>query len=145
MIWVSNCLTLSVPDEGYDFERTWWRLWLWAYLMKVMTLSVPDEGYDFERTWWRLWLWAYLMKVMTLSVPDEGYSEMGHLHYLYLPFIKVLWVFNFIFLFSTIFYTGIYYHVSFIDEEKQEYLLFIKITYLHVSVLFCYSLANFIT
>ena len=87
--------------------------------MKVMALSVPDEGYDFERTWWRLWLWAYLMKVMTLSVPDEGYSEMGHLHYLYLPFIKVLWVFNFIFLFSTIFYTGIYYHVSFIDEEKQ--------------------------
>jgi hypothetical protein len=74
MIWVSNCLTLSVPDEGYDFERTWWRLWLWVYLMKVMTLSVPDEGYVFERTWWRVWLWAYLMKVMTLSVPDEGYD-----------------------------------------------------------------------
>jgi hypothetical protein len=68
---------LSVPDEGYDFERTWWRLWLWAYLMKVMTLSIPDEGYDFERTWWRLWLWAYLMKVMTLSVPDEGYSRIA--------------------------------------------------------------------
>jgi hypothetical protein len=57
IIWLSNLLTLSVPDEGYS-ERTWWRLF-WAYLMKVI-LSVPDEGYS-ERTWWRLF-WSYLMK-----------------------------------------------------------------------------------
>jgi hypothetical protein len=50
---------------------TWWRLFLWAYLMKVIPLSVLDECYSFERTWWRLLLWAYLMQVIPLNVLDE--------------------------------------------------------------------------
>jgi hypothetical protein len=46
IIWLSNLLTLSVPDEGYS---------------NLLTLSVPDEGYS---------------NLLTLSVPDEGYSNL---------------------------------------------------------------------
>ena len=55
-------LFLWAHDEGYSFER---------YLMKVIPLSVLDECYSFERTWWRLLLWAYLMQVIPLNVLDE--------------------------------------------------------------------------
>ena len=55
LLWVyMKLITLSVPDEAYYFECTWWNLLLWVYLMELITLSVPDEAYYFECTWWSL-------------------------------------------------------------------------------------------
>ena len=58
IVWLSNILALSVPDEGYSrnvhdegYSRNVPDEGYWTYLMKVI-----------ERTWWRL-----------LNVPDEGY------------------------------------------------------------------------
>jgi hypothetical protein len=77
IIWLSNLLTLSVPDEGYS-ERTWWRLF-WAYLMKVI-LSVPDEGY-YERTWWTLFQKRVVRTKFDINffikeIPSTTYNEV---------------------------------------------------------------------
>ena len=87
IIWLSNLMTLSIPDEGYSnlmtlsinlmkvipilwlWVLTWWRLFQsydFEYkpdegYSNLLTMSVPDEGYS---------------NLLTMSVPDEGYSNL---------------------------------------------------------------------
>jgi hypothetical protein len=51
------------------------RFWLFCSSPLVFLLPKTFKYFGFERTWWRLFRWVYLMKVIPLSVPDEGYSR----------------------------------------------------------------------
>jgi hypothetical protein len=65
IIWLSDILPMSVPDEGYSMEHL-----IIIWLSDILPMSVPDEGYSMEHL-----IIIWLSDILPMSVPDEGYSR----------------------------------------------------------------------